>query len=256
MNPPVVPPQMPNAPKKGTSVLAIVGMGCGVLALVVLVGGFLLMRACTSKLKDFANDMEKNPAKTTALLAVKMNPDLELVSTNDATNEITVRDKKSGEVTTLSFNDIAQGKFKYKNSKGEEVTIDAANQGGKGNIVVKDKNGTTVISGDAQSAPPPPWVPTYPGAQNAGGMRSEKADKVSGMYGTETTDAPAKVKDFFEPKLKAGGFEVETSTISGGNGEIITLKATKDGDKQTLTVIITTDNGKTRIAINYDGPKS
>ena len=252
-----MPPQMPNAPKKGMSGLAIVGIGCAGLALVVLVVGVLLMKACTSKLKDFANDMEKNPAKTVALLAIKGNPDVELVSTNDATNEITVRDKKTGEVTTLSFNDIAQGKFKYKNSKGDEVTIDAANQGGKGNIVVKDKNGTTVISGDAQAAPPPAWVPTYPGAQNkTGGMRSEKVDKVSGMYATETTDAATKVKDFFEPKLKADGYQVETTSINGGNGDIITLKATKDGDKQTVTVLITTDSGKTRIAINYDGPKS
>ncbi len=252
-----MPPQIPNAPKKGMSALAIVGMGCGVLVIVVLIGGVLLMKACTSGLKSFADNMEKNPAKTMAVLAIKGNPDLELVSTNDTTNEITVRDKKSGEVTTLSFNDIAQGKFKYKNSKGDEVTFDAANQGGKGNLVVKDKNGTTIISGDAQYAPPPAWVPTYPGAQNKkGGMRSEKEDKVSGMFATETTDAAAKVKDFFEPKLKADGFQVETTTINGGNGDIITLKATKDGDSRTVSVIITTDSGKTNVAINYDGPKN
>lgn len=257
MNPPSVSPQMSNAPKKGMSGLAIAGLGCGGLfVLVVLVGGFLTMKAC-SAMKGVVGDFEKNPAKATAVLAVKMNPDLELVSTNDATNEITVRDKKSGEVTTLSFNDIAQGKFKYKNSKGEEVTIDAANQGGKGNIVVKDKDGTTVLSGDAKSAAPPAWVPVYPGAQNkAGGMRSEKADKISGMFAIETTDSTVKVKDFFEPKLKADGFQVETTSINGGNGEIITLKATKDGDSRTVSVMITTDSGKTNVAINYDGPKN
>lgn len=48
----------------------------------------------------------------TLKLAVKLNPDLELVMTDEAKGEITIRDKKSGEVTTLSFDEMSMNKLK------------------------------------------------------------------------------------------------------------------------------------------------
>jgi len=122
-----------------------------------------------------------------AIRIIKANPDLEVVKTDDKAGEITIRDKKSGEVTTVSYNDISQGKFKMKSASGEEVTIDATNQNGAGNVVVKNKEGTTVIGGDQTATAPPAWVPAYPGVQTkTGGMRSEKGDKVSGGFISET----------------------------------------------------------------------
>jgi len=84
------------------------------------------------------------------------------------------------------------------------VTIDATNQNGAGNVVVKNKEGTTVIGGDQTATAPPAWCLPIPVSRTkTGGMRSEKGDKVSGGFISETQDAPAKVKEFYESKLKA-----------------------------------------------------
>jgi hypothetical protein len=249
---------IPNAPKKGPPILAILGFGC--LALVVAggIGCFLLMKACTSGLKGMVEEAQKNPAKTAAMIMIKANPDLEIVKTDDGAGEVTVRDKKSGEVTTISFNDISQGKFKVKNSKGEEVTFDSKGKDGTGSVVVKNNEGTTVIGGDQQSTAPPAWVPQYPGIQTKnGGMRSEKSDSVSGLFSGETGDAPAKVKDFYESKLKEGGFTTEATNVSAPNLEMLTVKATKNDGKITVNVVISTEQGKkTQVTVQYEGPKS
>ena len=82
--------------KKGLPVWAWVGIGCGALVVVVLivvtVAGFLV----ANKVKDVAADFEKNPAMATARMIVKLNPDLEEVSTDDEEGTITVRNTKTG----------------------------------------------------------------------------------------------------------------------------------------------------------------
>jgi uncharacterized protein YneF (UPF0154 family) len=70
-------------PKKGLPVWAWIGIGCGALLImvlvVVMVGGFFVAR----KVQDVAADFEENPAMATAKMIVKLNPELEEVSTDD-----------------------------------------------------------------------------------------------------------------------------------------------------------------------------
>ncbi|MDZ4289382.1 MAG: hypothetical protein U0984_15570, partial [Prosthecobacter sp.] len=151
---------LPTPPKKGLSGLAIAGIGCGGLFLLAcLGGGVLAMRAC-SKVKEMAGDFQKNPAKAAATLMVKANPELELVSTNDAKGEITIKNKKTGEVTTMSFDEMSQGKFTVKDAKGNETTIDGSAVG-QGRMTIKGPDGETVIGGSASETAPPAWIPTY-----------------------------------------------------------------------------------------------
>lgn len=231
--------------------LAIAGIGCAsILMIMILAGGVLLWKGC-SMVGDFA----KHPGKLMTLAIEKSDPDLQVVKADDDAKELTIRNKKTGEVTTLSYNDVSQGKLKVKNSKGEEVVIDPANQDGKGNVVVKNSEGTTVVGGDPALTAPPAWVPLYPAAlAKTGGMRSEKADKMSGIYTVETSDPMNKVKDFYEPKLKEAGFKTETMTFNNGKGDTTTLSGAKENYQ--LTVTATQEDGKTTIAITYDGPKS
>ena len=247
------PPNDPNQ-KKGLSGLAMAGIGCGGLLLIAMLGvGLLVMRGC-QKAKEIAGDFQKNPAKTAAMFALKANPDLEVVGSDDAKGEITVKDKKSGEVTTLSFNDISQGKFTMKNGKGEEMSIDAS--GAKeGKVVMKGPDGQTVI-GDSAATPAPSWVPAYPGLQSQpGGMRIEKGGELKGLAVAQTTDAVAKVKEFYDVQLKGAGFQTEVNTTSIGGTETATVNAKKDDGKQTVNIVISVEGGKTNVMVSYEGPK-
>ncbi len=240
--------------KKGTSPFAILGIGCGILAIGLGIGAFVLIGKGCSMAKEYAAEYQKNPAKATALLVLKSNPDYELVSTDDAKSEVTVKQKSTGETLTLSFDDIAQGKMVMKNSKGQVITMDGSQQG---KITINGPSGTTTIGGKADgSTAPPAWVPQYPGATvQSGGLKSEQEDKISGTSVSMTSDPVQKVRDTFETDLKAAGFTV--TTTSGGN-DIATgtlINATKTGPEQNLTIALSTVGQTTNIVINYNGTK-
>ncbi len=217
-------------PKKGLSGLAIAGIGCGALLLLIIaVFAFIGLKAM-NKMKEVAgDDWRKNPAKTAALVAAKMNPEWDFVKVDDAQGEITVKVKKTGEEITMAYNEVAQGKFTMKNSNGEET-----------------------VYGTAASAPPA-WVPAYPAAVAQGaGMRTEKPEGVSGTYMVQTKDAAAKVSEFFEAKLKADGFTT-VATASAGGAAVVNAK--NEADQRTVTVQISGDQGATQMVITYEGPK-
>lgn len=247
MNPNDTPPPVP---KKGMSGLAIAGIGCGTLLLLTMVaGGLLVMKGC-QKFKEVAGDLdfEKNPTKAAALMALRLNPELEIVSTNDATGEVTVKYKQSGETVTMSFEDIAQGKFTIKNDKGETITMDASNAEKQG-VVVTGPDGHMVIGG-TQSAPPE-WVPQYPGARSTGGMKNEKGASVNGSFAAETTDSVAKVREFYDARLKAEGYETSVTSTQGDGGEMVMISGNKEEGKRTVNVMIQGEAGKTTVAYSY-----
>ena len=242
------PPQSPK--KKGMSGLAVAGIGCGALLLLTgIAGGLLVMKGC-QKIKEVAGDLdfEKNPTKAAAMIALRMNPDLEVITVNDATGEVTVKEKKSGDTITMSFDDIAQGKFTIKNAKGETVTMDASNAEKQG-VVVTGPEGQTVIGG-SQSAPPD-WVQLYPGASQNGGMRNEKGKSVNGSYAMETADSNENVSKYYGEQLKAAGYETNFTATRTADGDMTMINATKDAGKRTLTVMIQSTGGKTHIGLSY-----
>ncbi len=250
------PPPMP-APKKGLSGLAIAGIGCGGLTLLGLLVMVLLgMKAC-NKLKDVAGDFNANPVKAAAMMVLKLNPEVDIVKTDDAKGEITVRNKKSGEEVTLSFEEAADGKFSMKNAKGEVVSIDGSDATGKGGIVMKGPDGEVVIGGtNAAAIAPPAWVPMYPNLKSQpGGMRSESNGVIAGAFAAESADAAAKVKEFYESKLKEAGFDTNVTTTGTGGGEFIIVHGSKDDNKTQVSAVISSKDGKTGVMINYEEKK-
>jgi hypothetical protein len=242
-----IPPTSP-PPKKGLSGLAIAGIGCGALTLLIIVAaGLLMMKGC-QKFNEVAADFEKNPERAAAMMALKFNPDLEVVSTDDAAGQITVKQKSTGETTTMSFKDISEGKFTVTNSKGETVTMDASKAANDG-LVVTGPEGKMVLGGN-QSAPPA-WVPLYPGATASGGMKSEQGNKVSGTFATATGDDLAKVKAFYEQKLSDEGYETGTNAVQGEGAELVMFNANKDDGQRTLNVVIQAESGKTNVSLTY-----
>jgi hypothetical protein len=76
-------------------------------------------------LSDIVERLEDSPARTMAETVIRMNSELELLSTDDDAGTITFRSSETGEEATLNFEDIAQGRFTMTTSEGE-VSIDAS----------------------------------------------------------------------------------------------------------------------------------
>jgi hypothetical protein len=101
---------MENSPspqqKKGLGVFAWIGIGCGGLVALVLVGLIALSMIFGGKIKDFVKETEKNPARAAVTFTMKISGgQLELVAEDDVQKRYTLKDKKSGELTTFYWDE-------------------------------------------------------------------------------------------------------------------------------------------------------
>jgi hypothetical protein len=240
----------PPPPKKsGLPTWAWIVLGC--LLIIVLglgatcVGGYLFAK----KVGDKFNAWEKDPssfAMDAAEFALKNNPEVDLVSIDRETKTFTVRDKKTGKETTVSLEDIENGKFSVSSGDQEvNVDVDSAAQNG-GSINVTGPDGTRLQIGGGGEIPD--WVPAYPGAtpENLGQMTA--GDQRSGNYNFTTGDSVKSILDHYEPLLEAAGFTIELRSTSGDEGGLISarsgdrmvnLAAGRSGAETTVTVTFT-----------------
>jgi uncharacterized protein YneF (UPF0154 family) len=252
--PPMAPPPaqpVPGAPvpKKGTSPLIWILAGCGglivIAILVLLVGGYFVAH----KVKGYADMAKKNPAMAAAKLMVSVNPDLEIVSEDDDKGTITVRDKKTGEEITMNAEDIKQGRLKFKNKKGEEVTFEGSGESGKEGFKIKTDKGTMAF-GNAQGEAPPSWVPAYPSAKAIASTRESTDEGFTGTYSFQTSDSGGAVLAFFEKELKKAGFSVER-TSTGQMSGLGTINARGKDGKHTVNVVVTSVTDETQVMVQY-----
>jgi hypothetical protein len=246
----------PPESKKGLSGLAIAGIGClSIVALAGIAGILLINRGC-QKVKEIAEESGGNPAKLMAKLAVAANPDLEIVSTDDAKGEMTLRDKKSGKSITLPLNDLAKGKITVQEADGKTTTVDVAETGSGGKMTIEGPDGKTVISSGAQASSLPSWIPAYPGASpKEGGFSSETPEGIAGTQSFTSSDAVEKVKQFYAEKFKAAGFETSVNSIDTDGSLTATVSANK-GEKTSVNVLVLAEDGKTVVTFSYQGPKT
>ena len=96
----------PTPQKKGLGALAWIGIGCGgivVLGIIAMVAGGMMFGG---KIKQFAEDAQKNPTRTTATAMVTMSGgQFEMVAEDDANKRYTVKEKKSGALTTIYWSE-------------------------------------------------------------------------------------------------------------------------------------------------------
>ena len=150
----------PSDQKKGLGVFAWIGIGCGgLVALVALVIVAFIVQIVIfgGKINDFIKEAEKNPARASVTIAVKMSGgQMELVAEDDAQKRYTLKDKESGALTT----------FYWDEKKGtlEQVSGDFSA------IPVEKKE-----AAPAESAAPAPATPasTEPAAPAAGAAPSQ-----------------------------------------------------------------------------------
>ena len=241
--------------RKGLHPLAWVGIGCGALLVIViavmLVGGFFLART----VKNVAEDFEDNPGLTAARFIVKATPELEEVETDEDAGTMTIRNTKTGELITVNFDDIKEGKFSWT-ADGEEVTVDISEaESGTVKIESSDGEGFALTTGAAVTGEIPDWVPVYPGseAENRGTMKT--ADSINGNFTLKTDDPVAEVLDYFRNQLKEVGFEVTVNTYSGSDSEGAMINSVLEAENRNVIVVIGRNDGSTTVNVTYSSRK-
>lgn len=226
--------------------MAWVGIGCGGLLLILLVVVALLVGTCQAKFKNIADEMSdpETAAATSAEIAVKLNPELDLVSSDREAGTITFRNKKSGKETTVTYEDIAEGKFTVETEDGT-TTIE-----GKGGGIRTETADGVATFGRGGIEKLPKWFEVPAGVTNWQSiMHQERGGKVSGTIRGETTLDLAAVIGSFSKNLEAAGFERKARTEIGTT---IAVSYEKDGaSRQTVNVNATPQDQKGFIQMTY-----
>lgn len=224
-------PPMPGAagapaPKKTSPVVWILA-GCGVLVVLIAgalaVGGFFIAH----KVKQAGLDSEllqKHPELAAVKMMVAMNPNAELLNIDEDRGIVSIRDKRTGKVITMNFEDIKKGRLTLEED-GKKVSIEGHGEGDTGSVVVNSPEGTASFGAGAVKLPS--WLPAYPGAA-AQGFSSQGASGSAGGFGFKTSDSLDQVVRFYEDGLKTAGLAVDVTKHAGGamlSGEAGTRKA-------------------------------
>lgn len=245
----------PTAKKKsGLSPLAWVGIGCGAILLIGVIALAIAAAMGLSWLGGQAKEFEDNPAMATAKLMVRANPELELVEADDEAGTLTVRNKQTGEVTTVGLDEIEEGRIRFE-SDGETVTMGMEEgEDGEGAFTVRDKEGkATFRVGAGGEENIPGWVPRYDGAEPEGTYFATSGGEMNGGYSFETSDSPDDVLAYYRQALEEDGFSETGSSTSSAGGSSFS-NATYESDGRTVGVVVTSDGGTTNVIVNFSAP--
>ncbi len=245
--PPAPPPVQPE--KKGLSPIAWILIGClGFLLLVVLAMG-----ACglfvAKKASEFGEDFRENPARTMAEIAVRANPDLELVDTDEDAETITVRNTRTGEEMTLDWSDFGEEGFTIRTEEGE-IGFGAPDGEDAGTVTMRDSEGEVTQIFGAGDGDDIPDLPMPPGSSEPEGIfRTQQGEQESGAFRFTTDQSVAQVLDFYERELTGLGYEVSKSTYSSGGASGGSVGGRANGDS--VSVIVGEENGVTSVNVTY-----
>jgi hypothetical protein len=210
--------QFPPPPQKKSNTLTYVLVGCGTFVILgviaVIAGGYFVF----NKAKEAGLDpelMQKQPALATAKMMVAMNPDIELVSVDEAKGLITVKDKNTGETVTINLKEAREGKVTFGKDGEDEVGVEAEGDEDEdsASLEVKTKEGTAKFGRGASAEGLPDWFPVYPGAAVQGNYSSHGKDGYTGGYQFTTQDSVDSVVKFYEAGLKQAGLKVTTNLV-------------------------------------------
>ena len=216
-------PQPTSAPQnqqgpKGTKLVVWILLGIAgliVVSVLVLAGGVYFLA------KSVKNS--GNPSMAVAKIVTAMNPDLEVISTDEETNTVRVRMKSTGEEVKLSLNDLQMGKI--------EITT---------------KDGTVRVGGKSKA---PDWVPLYPSMKGRPMTQVESRAKGEGTIVYQTNEDVSAIGAYYEEQLKERGFSVEKVDGSNGASGGIVIKAESAARK--LKVEIGGGAGVTIVSLTY-----
>lgn len=104
---PPLPPAHSSTQKKGLGTGAKIGIGCAAIIGLLVIGLVVVSVMFGGKVKEFAEEAQKNPTRATASMMVSTGM-MEMVAEDDANKRYTVKEKKSGELTTIYWSEKKQ----------------------------------------------------------------------------------------------------------------------------------------------------
>jgi hypothetical protein len=226
--------------------------GCGGLILIGVVAAVIFFYFVANKAQEMAGEMQRNPGFAAAKLAVQMNPDVVLVSSDEAKGTLTIRDKKTGQTVTVNFQKVGDGgKVTFTGDDGEEASISASGSDSTGSVEIKSNKGSVVIGGGGTLPDLPSWMPNYPGS-NAQGVFSGKTSEEDVLsYHFITSDSPAEVMSFYEDKLENEGLRVTTTnTTLSGRASGGTVTAESSDKRRVATIVVVSSMEGTQVRLN------
>jgi len=225
---PAFAPQAPAGqapPKSGLSTVALV---------LLIVGGIIVLGivGIIGTVAYVAHSVTRNPGLFMAKMITAANPDAEVLGTDEGTQTVRIRDRKTGEEVTLSFDDIKKGKLKFsaRGSDGKMANVEIG--GGEGKM--------------------PSWVPTYPGAKAEGNMtasgQSDDGMGEGGVVTFSTPDPASSVTAFYQSKIRELGMKMDLTQLSDSGGMVM---GEDEAGKRTLHVMVAGGSGNTTFTVTY-----
>lgn len=247
-------PLSPAPPKKRMGVVGWIVIGC--LALVVAAGAVFVggVWFVGKKAKHLAEGFEKDPVRAAAELAVRLNPEVDLVAVDEGTKTMTIREKATGKEVTLDWSRISEGQFRF-GADGEEVTIEAVppEDGGPGGTLTI-QNGSSKTQARLGAGAPDSgldWFPRYPGASEIAVNYTTQSGEGRNDYFTFTTqDTVDQVLSFYESAFDRDGFETNKSTFTTGDRAGGTILGWTADQGHTFTLVVEENNETTQVGVN------
>jgi hypothetical protein len=92
--------------KKGMGPLGWIGIGCGGIVLIAIIACVVVFAMYGSKFKQFGEDFQKNPTRTTATAMTNVGYDM--VAEDDINKRYTLRQKQNGQLVTFYWSSKTQ----------------------------------------------------------------------------------------------------------------------------------------------------
>jgi hypothetical protein len=252
---PPSPATAPGAKKRGPWFWVM--LGCGgllvIAAVIVVASGLFFMRVAKQAGID-PELMKRNPALATAKIMASINPNIEVLSVDEARGIIKVRDKKTGKTLNVNLADAQKGKIAFEDDQGKKVEIQAQGEGDKTSIDIKSPDGSMRMGGTAGQLPD--WLPAYPGAEGNGTFSLNTKEGNAGNFTFTTKDTASEVATFYEDALKGKGFEVQkTAPAAAEKGPLTILTAKDSGSQRNVTVSIAARPDGATVSLMFDAKK-
>lgn len=247
--------QYPAPPQKKKSPWGCILIGCGAALLLAIIAVVAVVGFGWYKAKQMGFDpreWSENPTKAAAKMVTAMNPDVEVVETDEEAETITLRNKETGETITIDMEDIKQGKLRFFNEKGEssEITV-TTDEDGSGTLNISSSEGSFKMDAGAGVAKLPDWVPVFGGGvpENIGVLTAGSG--ITGGYTVETGESLEDVATFFEDKLQAAGFETSRSSFTSNDTSVINIRGIDEPSGRSVIVMVTDESGKVTANITF-----
>jgi hypothetical protein len=249
---------MSPAPKKKTSPIVWILVGIAgvfvLMGIVVVAGGIFMVH----KAKQAGLDpdlMKRNPGLAATKFLATVNPNIQVLSTDEKKGLITLKDKQTGKVVTMTIDAVKNGKITFQEEGKEAVSVETRQDGSTGGVEVKSAEGSMKFGAGAV-AKLPVWVPSYPGAAPEGTFSMQGQDGDTGSIQFKTKDPVDKVVRYYQAELKKGGLhETANITSSGGKSEGGLVTAEDESKKRNVLVSVSGGDEGTTVSVTYTTKK-